>query len=376
VLDTVIDSAIPGSSSIISTEVADKPSTTDTAGAASGIFAAFSGTVPSIDTLANRIFTRYLPAIDRTRPGTDETIPIKDVWSARAWTSTMTGADSQNKAVRAKLWANAQDSSRSGPGRRCYVNAGPCLSNTPTAVANKKTEVQSMYGGSTSAEFTGEAADRVCISFPYVLVYSEALSRAIPVGPSGFRVAMRNNLPEEYQTSVGSPENSVIQNISALEPAFAASPLVEDDYKLMRKCGVGVLVKDRKLGWWFYSAVTAVDQDTFATRMYDNRRAFADLIQDTLISISTPYAKKPGTTERVDAITSEVEIFELLLLSPEQPSLQRIEAYSVDAKSGNTPELTSLGIRVFRVNTRMLGDLNDIIFEAAVGPTVTITQIQ
>ena len=375
-LDTVIDSEIPGYSSIIGTDVADKPSTTTTAGEATAIYAAFTGTKPSPDTLANRIFTRYPAAIDATLPGTDTTVKIKDVWSARMWTSTCTGADDQNKVVRAKLWTNAKDSSRSGPGRRAYVHVGPCLTNTSSAIATKKAEVQALYGGSGSGEFTGVHADKVCISFPHVQVYSEALSRAITMSPSGFRAAMRNNLPEEYQTGVGSPENEPIQGVTTLETAFAANPMVEDDYKLMRACGVGVLVKDKVNGWWFYSSVTAVDPDSYPTRVLDNRRAFADFLQDTYIDIAAPYAKKPGTTERVDAITSGVEEFQRGLLSPEQPSLQRIEAYSVDAVSGNTPELTALGIRVFRVSTRMLGDLNDIIFQTNIGPTVTITQVQ
>lgn len=370
-VDTVIDSAIPGSSSIIGSGAGDAPSTTDTAGVATAIYAAFSGTVPSTDTpLANRIFTRYLAAIDRTLPGSDLTSSIKDVWSARTWTSTMTGVDDQNKAVRARLWQNAKDSSRSGPGRRSYANLGPCLASDPTIIAAKKTAVEAL-----SAEFTGLDADRMCLSFPYAQVYTEALNRAVPVGPSGFRCCMRNNLPEEYQTSVGSPENSVIQGITDLEPAFAANPLVEDDFKAMKAAGVGVLVKDRTAGWWFYSGVTAVDPATYPTRVADNRRSMADFIQDTLIQIATPYAKHPGTTERVDAITAADKEFLEGLKSPTQPSLQRIEDYSFDPNSGNTPDLTALGIRVFRVRVRMLGDLNDIIFETSIGSTVSVVQV-
>lgn len=373
-IDVPIDVAIPGVDATTVIAVGTV-STVDASGLASDVYAACTGAAPGVDNLANRIYTRYAEAVDKTLPGRDETNNITDIWAARNWATNLGGAAPQDTVLRKKLWENAVNSSRSGRGRRAYVCSHPAISVGSTDRTAAIADVKKLYAGATgTAEFTGVDADRVCISFPFAMVFSSEYNRAINISACGSRVCMRNNLPEEYQTSVGTSENASIQDLLQLEAAFAANPLVESDFVALKAAGVGVLVKDRPNGWWFYSGVTAVDPGTQSTRVADNRRAFADFVQDTLIQIASVYSKKPGTTERMDAITGEIESFMESLLSPHNKSLQRIEAYLVDPKSGNQPNMTALGIRIIIVKCRMLGDLNDIIFNTEIGPTVTITQ--
>ena len=45
----------------------------------------------------------------------------------------------------------------------------------------------------------------------------------------------------------------------------------------------------------------------------------------------------------------------------------------MDSRSGNTPELNAQGIYVVIVRVRMLATADDIVLQAEVGPTVTVT---
>jgi hypothetical protein len=181
----------------------------------------------------------------------------------------------------------------------------------------------------------------------------------------------------EYQTSVGSPENADIQAVDAQEACFATNPLIEADYIAMRAAGVAWFTKDRTAGWWFYSGVTAANQLTAANRMFDNRRAFADEVQDVIFGLAAPYSKKPGTGARADAFSTDMTVYLEGLVNPGKGQDSRAKDYSVQdgAAAGNTDVLNGQGIYFWNAFCQMYGDLNAIVIRTAIGPNVIIAQV-
>lgn len=142
------------------------------------------------------------------------------------------------------------------------------------------------------------------------------------------------------------------------------------DYINFRSYGVAAIRFERGTTRTFQSGITT---SLDASRKNINRRRMADEIQDALAQAYEKYNKLPLTTTLKDAIDTETVAYLNSLLSPNNPAAQRIEAYSVDSKSGNTPELNAAGIYVVVVKVRMLGMSDAIVLQAEVGPTVTVT---
>lgn len=345
-IDNALDTTIPGS---LSTIDATPTSTITPAGAATDVFAAGTGA-----DLAARIASRYPAAITKTIPSGDPTDDITHIWAAR-----------NTSAIRAALFSNAQDASSQGRGRMAHVSADPADSASAADATAAKTAVKAIPSG----EFPGENADRVTVNFPHVKVFSVALNRNILVSPDGFKAMMSNQLPEEVQTSV---QNTQMQTIQGFEDAFADNPLVKADYISFKANSVSAIRRDRSQGWQFQSDVTAADPTAFPTRVKGNRRRFADFVQDTIAQLAGPFQKFPATTDRVDSLVGELTTFASTLQSANNPAQQRIEGFLIDPDSANTPELTAIGIRTIIVKVRMLGDLDFLVFETQIGPTVEL----
>lgn len=339
-VDTVIDSTIPNSLSVISI-----------VNNTTALFAPGTG-----GTLKARIITRYLLAIAKTVPAQAPSNDITAIWSARRGT-----------VIRQALRDNAVLESTNGRGRVCCVAAEPAEGDTAADATAARNAALAINSGESLQ------VDRVFTSFPYVQVFSAELGSVnVLVSPDGFKAMMCSQLAPEIQTGVANQfMNLAIQNV---EPAFITQPLGYQDYVNLKAAGISAINKDVTVGWWFYSSVTAVNPVAFPTRVFDNRRRFADFVQDTLSNICAPYIKQPGTTERIDAITSEIDAFLTTLQSPQDPSQSRIEAYSVDSVSGNTPQLRALGIFTIIIVVQMFGDLNQIVLQTVIGPTAIVVQ--
>jgi hypothetical protein len=311
--------------------------------------------------LQDSITACYAPAINKTLPGaTDLGNDITVIWSARNDKAYAT------YTIRDLLKTNAVTAASSGRGRiACISNAMPATALYADSLT-AKTAVKAMQ-----ANYTGVDADRVTINFPYVKVYSSELGKNIDVSPAGFKAALFSTLPEEWESGVA---NDVMQSIKSYDDCFLANGLVRADFVSFKTKGVSAIRYDRQVGWEFQSALTAANATTYPTRTKDNRRRMADFIQDMLASLAGLYNKKPGTTERVDALLGEMHSFLSSLLSVGIPSMQRIEAYAIDAISANSAALTAVGIRTIIVQVQMLGDLDYIVFQTEIGPTVEITQ--
>lgn len=374
-INTAVDVVLPGvnAGTVIA---ASGVSTINAIPAASAVFAPSGGATQGT-TLSNCIIANYAAAIDKTLPGNPATNNIIAIWSARNYHATTASALSN---LRKKLWtSNAVAASSIGRGRVACVTAAPCTDLTST---DALTTVFALYTGLASTDsVVGADADRYWVSGPYVQVFSQELNQDITISSCGFRAAMKvnlyNNGQSQYLTSCGQPYNSTIQGVDAQEPGFAANPLPTDTYYVaLKAAGVTWLVQDRSAGWWFYSGVTAANPITYANRIDDNRRSFADEVEDQIFALAANYAKLPGTTERQDAFASDMKAYLDTMVNPPPGIEARAAAYQVlDQKAaGNTATINGLGIFMYSVSVLMFGSMKTILITAAIGPTVVITQ--
>jgi hypothetical protein len=371
-IDTVIDTAIPGVVSVVGGTI----STIGANGSAADAYAAAGGAAaPSPDTLANRIAACYPAAINKTLPGTQDTSSIVAIWSARNW--AMSAANAQ-KTMRNNLWQNAINSSTGGRGRVACVTVAPALG----VLASDATTSTHLYTGLKTADSIAASnadADRFWICGPFAKVWSDELSKDITISACGARAAMKVNLfnagKSEYQTSVGPAENNQLQNVDSVEDCYLANPPQEADFIAFKAAGVAWFTRDPSAGWWFYSGVTAADPIQFQNRVADNRRSFADEIQDIIFALANKYAKKPGTAQRSDAFVSDMTAYLEALKNPGIGD-SRCKNYQVleGAAAGNTDTLNAHGVFLFEADVQMFGDMNALVVKAMIGPNVIISQ--
>ena len=349
-------------------------STINASAAGTAVFAPAAGGAQGAMGLSDLITVNYAPAISKTLPGVDATNNIVAIWSARNYQMIASNAA---KTMRANLWANAIAASKTGRGRVACVTSAPALDITGSAATTAK----GVYTGLVSADgITGADADRYWISGPFVQVWSQELNANITISVCGARAAMKvylaNNGQSEYQTSVGNPENANIQNVDAQEACFNANPLQEADFVAMKAAGVAWFVKDRTAGWWFYSGVTAANPLTYANRVADNRRSFADEIQDVIFGLAAPYSKKPGTAQRADSFSTDMTVYlEALVNPPVGDPRAKDQIVQDGAAAGNNDTLNGHGVYLFNAFVQMNGDMNDIVINTMIGPTVIIAQV-
>ena len=143
------------------------------------------------------------------------------------------------------------------------------------------------------------------------------------------------------------------------------------DYILFKQYGVCALRMDRVSGPIFQSGVTTsltVGETTI------NRRRMADFIQDSLAARYNQMAKMIGRDSIKDALLAETDAFLGDLLSDNNPEAQRIESYSIDDKSPNSPALAAKGIWVIKSTVRMLATLDTLVVMSEVSPdAITVT---
>jgi hypothetical protein len=306
-------------------------------------------------TLALRLESMYQAAIDKTRPGiSDTTSDIVVLWSAR-----------RSSTVRQKVVANAVAASDMGRGRVGIVAADPATDSTATAALATITAAN----GLAAADGYAQPADRGIITFPHWQAQVRDFGNIlVTVDGCSLMASTLSNFAEEVNPGAA---NDYIQDIQGLEPALQTSPLAKGDYANLIRNGVCALYKDRAAGWQWMQGVTAANA-SFPTRTPIKRRRMADLIQDSLAEQAGPYLKAPATTERVDALVMEHDTFLKGLLSPNNPSAQRIVAYKIDPDGGNTDDLIAIGIRTILVYVRILPSMDFIIYKTQIGETVTI----
>jgi hypothetical protein len=377
-----LDVAIPGADPA-TTIAATGNSTINGSASSTSIYAPSGGGAQggsNANTLSDCIALCYPPAIQKTLPGQPNTDNIIAIWAARNYKGTAANI----KAIRTALWsANSIVASASGRGRIACVTASPALSASFT---DRQTAVNGYLAlVHTTDAVTDPDSDRYWACGPYQMVNSTELNRDIMISACGFRVAMKVNRfnagQSQYLTSAPD-DQQWIQGIDAQEPAFAAYPLQDSptgysEYVAMKAAGVAWLVKDRTVGWWFYSGVTGINPTgAYANRVDDNRRSFADEIQDVIFGLASYYAKLPGTTDRQDAFAGSVRAYTDQLVNPGPGIEQRALADQVldGAAAGNTQQLNAEGIFFYSVSVQMVGSQKSIVITTQVGTNVVITQ--
>lgn len=358
-LDTVIDSAIPGVSSIVAslattTVAGDNPSSVILAGTATAIFAA--GTAAA--SLAVKIDSRYATAINATRPTDAPMEDIGVVWAVRRGETAAT--------IRTPLTNNAVECSSEGRGRVAVID-GPRV-GAATGDAANTAAVKTALQTTVPLESPGRV-DRKIVCGPYLKVYSGDLGKNVVVGAAGMMAATLSNFPPFKNP--GAP-NAHIQGIVELEDAFIADPLAKQDFVNFKAKGVCALRRDRSVGWQFQSGITSVDPQIYQSLAPIKRRRMADFVQDGLALIAAKYEKEPATQDRVDQFSSECRAFLEGLSNPPSAADKQIEDYNVDETSGNTPQLVALGIFTLIVKVRLLASLDTIVYQTQIGETVEV----
>lgn len=277
-----------------------------------------------------------------------------------------------SEAIRAAMQAHVQTASTQGRGRMAVI-----------APAVSEVSIQTVLGDASPG--VGATRDeRVIYCWPGVQTRVQkaqniSIKRAdgtyttdgvLDVRADAYMASILSNLASERnpgQASDPVPQclDSVIGFQSGNLPDFKMSEYIE-----FRQNGIAAIRFDRSTAKTFQSGITT---SLAANEKNINRRRMADEIQDSLAQIYEKFSKLPLTTAMKDAIDAETVSYMESLLSTTNPAAQRIEAYSVDSKSGNTPELNAQGIYVVVVKVRMLATADDIVLQAEVGPTVTVT---
>ncbi len=142
-------------------------------------------------------------------------------------------------------------------------------------------------------------------------------------------------------------------------------------YTQLRSRGIVGLRFDQTVGPHFQSGITTSlisgEKDIF-------RRRMADFLQDAMAARLVQLSKLPLTQQNKDDMITELDAFLVDLQSPDNPSAQRINAFSNDDVSGNTAATAKNNIHVIvtRVQLTPTGDF--IVLQTDIGTGVVITQ--
>ncbi len=193
----------------------------------------------------------------------------------------------------------------------------------------------------------------------------------IDVPADAYLASVESNINPWF--SPAQPNEPVPTLLSSILGLQRGAPVLGiNEYTQMRASGICGLRIDRTTGPQFQSAVTT---SLVAGETDINRRRMADYIEDSLAQALQNFGKQPLSFALQDAAVGQVDGFMSNLLSTANPAAQAISAYSVDDKSGNTPDLLALGIFVILVKVRMLPLTNFIVLQCQVGANVQVTQV-
>jgi hypothetical protein len=100
----------------------------------------------------------------------------------------------------------------------------------------------------------------------------------------------------------------------------------------------------------------------------------ADEIQDSLASISKKYGKKLSSRQRRQQFVIDCKDYMESLLSPNDPTQQRIDSYSIDPNRSNTTTSLAAGLYYVFVKAKTYPSLDSIVLETEIGENVTINE--
>ena len=174
--------------------------------------------------------------------------------------------------------------------------------------------------------------------------------------------------PERNPGQSADPVGKIMSSVSAYQTGTPKLGL--NEYLAIKSQGICALRHDKDEGFLFQSGITT---SLTSGQTNINRRRMADFIEDNQAAILQKWSKLPQTTANKDAALGEVAAFLEDLLSPNNPAAQRINAYSVDDKSGNTPALAAANIWVLISKVQLTPLMNFIVVQSEVGEGVVIS---
>jgi hypothetical protein len=310
----------------------------------------------------SQIDAQYVTAMDSTKNLNSVAKELNVIYSAR-----------QSNTVRRALRQNVKDASAIG----CFGRMSPL--RPPMGSTRDQARSPILEPG------VGAYRDqRVIYTWPQAASFVPIIGRRgsgggkgftadgiVDVGADGFMASILSQLaPEENPGQ----QTSFTDGVVGLESSPNAANLTINDYIALKASGIAALRIDDGVAI-FQSGVTSVDPGVNPNLKNIARRRMADFIQDTLARRLKVFGKKLNTIQRRRAITSEIRSFMESLLSRNQPAFQRIFGYTIDDKTGNTPEKLAQGIYRIINRVKTLSSLDAIVIESVVGETVEVDEI-
>jgi hypothetical protein len=192
----------------------------------------------------------------------------------------------------------------------------------------------------------------------------------VDIGADGFMASILSQLPPEENPG---QLTGFTSGVNGLESSPNAQGLTIADYTNFRSNGIAAMRIDDGNAI-FQSGVTSVDPAVYPSLRNIARRRMADFIQDTLAIRLKGFGKKLSTGARRKAITGEIRQFMSDLLSSANPAFQRIDGFSIDDVTGNTPTTIAQGLYRVILKVRTLASLDSIVLETTVGEAVQIDE--
>jgi hypothetical protein len=278
----------------------------------------------------------------------------------------------QSNAIRSALRSNAITASANGCNGRIA-----CL--RPPLGTTKTVAISSSQPGCVPYR-----SDRVAYNYPGAQVYVSSIARVgvsggtgfvasglIDVGSDGVCAGLMSQLaPEENPGQTTTYTSGVL----GLESSVNVQGFALNDYTAFKAAGICALKIEDGVAV-FQSGVVDVDPVTYPSLKNIARRRFADYLQDTLARRLNGYSKKLNTFRRRSGIQTEIISFLEPMLGKTNPDAQRLDSYSVDAKSGNTPSTLAAGLFRIIVNVRTLPSLDSIVLQTTIGESVVVTAV-
>jgi hypothetical protein len=291
-----------------------------------------------------------------------EELPARDVnivWCARS-----------NTGIRGFLKTHVLDASKVSLGRMAMLSPGLTTVSVSTVIgdadpgvgANRDERV--VFGWPGVQTFVPEA-----VGTKYKLADGKTNAEGLlDQRLDGWIASVLSNLAPERNPGEATPTTAgVFSAVTAFQSGMTTT-LGMNEYIRFRDRGICALRNDRTVGFILQSGIT-----TSLGLKNINRRRMADFIEDSLARRYVQLVKLPLTNALKDILLSETAAFLEELKSPNNPVAQRIVDYTVDGKSGNTPELEAKGVYIIIVKVRTLATADFITLQAEIGEGVKIT---
>lgn len=329
--------------------------------APAGSFSVTNSSALSAALTEAQIDAAYVTAFNATKAASTVAKEVNIIVSAR-----------QSNAVRQIARQNAIEASDSGLFGRMAVVRPP--------LGTKRAAARS---GAQAPGVGATRSDRVVYCYPGVHTFVPQIATRGLAGGAGFTVdglvdvgfdswvaSVMSQLPPEENPG---QETNFALGVVGLERGNSDVQAMEmADYKAFRAAGIAAARMDGGK-CIIQSGVTSVDPLVSPNLVNIARRRMADFIQDSLANRLKSFSKKLATRQRRGDLVGEIDGFCAVLLSENNPASQRIEAYAIDAKSGNT--LVTLAAGIFRIILRVqtLPSLDFIVLETIIGESVDVT---